>query len=220
MTGSETIRATSRPASTLVWDPLVRFGHWALVAAFAVAYLSAEEEAGNPDPLHVWGGYVVGAIVVLRVVWGFVGPRHARFSDFVRSPIVALAYFRDLLYGRARRYVGHSPAGGAMVIALLVCLAATVATGLIAYGEEGKGPLAVVMVTDANANGNEAGHRALAGKRGEETETTVRELHDLLANITVALVAAHIFGVAVASIVHKENLVLAMITGRKRRAGD
>ena len=161
MSSSETIRATSRPASTLVWDPLVRFGHWGLVAAFAVAYLSAEEEAGGPDPLHVWGGYVVGVLVVLRVVWGFVGPRHARFSDFVRSPIVALTYFLDLLYGRARRYVGHSPAGGAMVIALLVCLAATVVTGLIAYGEEGKGPLAVVMVTDASANSNEAGHRAL-----------------------------------------------------------
>jgi cytochrome b len=220
MSSSETIRATSRPASTLVWDPLVRFGHWALVAAFAVAYFSAEEEAGGPDPLHVWGGYVVGAIVVLRVAWGFVGPRHARFSDFVRSPIVALKYFLDLLYGRASRYVGHSPAGGAMVMALLVCLAATVATGLIAYGEEGKGPLAVVMVTDVNAKGNEAGHRALAEKRGAETESTIAELHGLMANITVALVVAHIFGVAVASFVHKENLVLAMITGRKHRARD
>ena len=194
----------------------MRFGHWALVAAFAVAYLSAEEEAGGPDPLHVWGGYVVGVLVVLRVVWGFVGPRHARFSDFVRSPIVALVYFKDLLYGRARRYIGHSPAGGAMVIALLVCLAATVATGLIAYGEEGKGPLAVVMVTDAN----EAGSRALAERRGGETESTIGELHGLMANITVALVVAHIFGVVVASVVHKENLVLAMITGRKRRAHD
>src|SRR5690348_11420432 len=108
MTSSETIRPTNRPASTRVWDPLVRFGNWALVAAFAVAYLSAEEEVGSTDPLHVWGGYVVGAIVVLRVVWGFVGPRHARFSDFVRSPPVVLAYFRDLLYGRARRYVGQA----------------------------------------------------------------------------------------------------------------
>ena len=220
MSSSETIRATSRPASTLVWDPLVRFGHWALVAAFAVAYLSAEEEAGGPDPLHVWGGYAVGILVVLRVAWGFVGSRHVRFSDFVRGPIAALAYFIDLLYGRARRYVGHSPAGGAMVIALLVCLAATVATGLIAYGEEGKGPLAVVMVTEANANENEAGRRALAERRGEKTESTVGELHGLMANITVALVAAHIFGVAVASVVHKENLILAMITGRKRRARD
>jgi len=219
MTSTETIRTASRPASTLVWDPLVRFGHWALVAAFAVAYLSAEEEAGGPGLLHVWGGYVVGAIVVLRVVWGFVGPRHARFCDFVRSPVVALAYFRDLLYGRARRYVGHSPAGGAMVIALLVCLAATVATGLVAYGEEGKGPLAVVL-TNANANGNEAEHRALAKTGGEQSESAIGELHGLMANITVALVAAHIFGVAVASVVHKENLVLAMITGRKRRARD
>src|ERR1700758_5140132 len=216
----ETIRTTSRPASSLVWDPLVRFGHWALVAAFAVAYFSAEEEAGGPDPLHVWGGYIVGAIVVLRVVWGFVGPRHARFRDFVRSPIVALAYFRDLLYGRARRYVGHSPAGGAMVIAPLVFLAATVATGLMAYGEEGRGPLAAVMVADANANGNEAGRQALTEKRGEGTESTIGELHGLMANITVALVAAHIFGVVVASFVHKENLLLAMITGRKRRARD
>ena len=216
MASSETIRTTSRAASTLVWDPLVRFGHWALVAAFAVAYLSGEDEA---DALHVWGGYIVGAIVVLRVGWGFVGPRHARFSDFVRSPLVALAYFRDLLYGRARRYVGHSPAGGAMVIALLVCLAATVATGLVAYGEEGKGPLAVVM-TNTNANGNEAEHRALAKAGGEQSESTIGELHGLFANFTVALVVAHIFGVAVASVVHKENLVLAMITGRKRRARD
>ena len=220
MTSSETIRAPSRPASTLVWDLLVRFGHWALVAAFAVAYLSAEEEAGSPDLLHVWGGYVVGAIVVVRVVWGFVGPRHARFSDFVRSPVVALAYLIDLLYGRAPRYVGHSPAGGAMVVALLLCLAATVTTGLMVYGEQGKGPLAVVMMNDAAANGNEVGHRALAETRGERTENTIGELHGLMANITVALVVAHIIGVVVASLVHKENLVLAMITGRKRRARD
>jgi cytochrome b len=93
-------------------------------------------------------------------------------------------------------------------------------TGLVAYGEEGKGPLAAVMVIDGKTDGNEVGHRQLAERRGAETERTIGELHGLMANITVALVAAHIFGVVVASVVHKENLVLAMITGRKRRARD
>jgi cytochrome b len=128
--------------SVAVWDPVVRVGHWALVAAFAIAYLSAEEEGGSPHALHVWGGYVIGAILVLRVLWGVVGSKYARFSDFFCGPVAAIRYLRDLVAGHAPRYLGHSPAGGAMVIALLVCLAGTVATGVVAYGERGKGPLA------------------------------------------------------------------------------
>ena len=106
----------------------------------------------GPDPLHVWGGYGVGALVVQRVVWGFVGPRHARFSDFVRSPIVAWVNLRDLLYGRACRNVGHSP-GRRNDHCPPGCLTATVTTGLMGYGEQSKGPLAAVLVTDAKANG-------------------------------------------------------------------
>ncbi len=219
MISGKTIRTTSQSASTLVWDPLVRFGHWALVVAFAVAYFSPEEKAGGPGDWHVWSGYVVGGLVVLRVLWGFVGPRHARFSDFVCGPVKALAYLRDLLMWRqVHRYLGHSPAGGAMVIALLVCLAATVATGVISYGEQGKGPLAAAPVTDVNTNSSQAGHRARPEAGGEQAESVIAEWHDLLADITVALVIAHILGVAAASIVHRENLVLAMINGRKRRA--
>jgi cytochrome b len=216
MTSSETIQTRSPAKGTLVWDPLVRFGHWTLVAAFAAAYLSAEEEAGAPDPLHEWGGYVVGAIVVLRVLWGFVGPRHARFSDFVCGPVEALVYLRDLLLGRSRRYLGHSPAGGAMVVALLFFLAATVATGLMARRDQGQGPLAhngAMLASSAHADADET----MRGTRPEGgPESAMGELHGVLANITLGLVVLHILGVALASIVHRENLVLAMVNGRKR----
>ena len=114
-----TVKGTSRPA-VMVWDPLVRYGHWALVVAFAVAYLSAEEDTGDPDTLHVWGGYAVGAIVLIRLIWGFIGTPHARFSDFVCGPAAASRYLFGLIPGKSHRYLGHSPAGGAMVIALLV----------------------------------------------------------------------------------------------------
>jgi cytochrome b len=217
MASKEAMPPTTRsPAVVQVWDPLVRFGHWALVAAFAVTYLSAEEETG-PDPLHVWGGYVVGTIVVLRVVWGFVGPRSARFSDFVRSPKEVVLYLRNLLLGAraARSYLGHSPAGGAMVVALLVFLAATVATGMVAYGQQGRGPLASIVAISAPAD--RGGAEPAASRADKRAESTVGEVHGLLATITLVLVGLHIIGVATASAVHRENLVLAMITGRKRR---
>lgn len=212
MRASEPTTATAQAARVTVWDPVVRLGHWALVAAFATAYLSAEEEAGGPDALHVWGGYAVGALVVLRILWGFIGPQHARFADFVCGPIAALRHLIDMLVGRARRHLGHSPAGGAMVIALLVCLALTVVTGLVAYGERGKGPLAGgngILVTDALADGGQAEH-------GTGVESSIGDLHGALANITLALVILHIMGVVLASIVYRENLVAAMINGKKR----
>lgn len=218
MTSNETESANNHASGTTVWDPVVRFGHWALVVAFAIAYFSAEEEAGGPDVLHVWGGYAVGAIIILRVLWGFIGSKYARFSDFVGEVVSAPRYLVDLVRGRARRYLGHSPAGGAMIIALLVSLAATVATGVIAYGERGKGPLAVNgagIVKQAAAEEDED-VRAVpkAGAKGEES--VMGELHDSLANITLALIILHVLGVGLASFVHRENLLVAMITGRKR----
>ena len=106
-----------------------------------------------------------------------------------------------------------------MVIALLVCLAATVVTGLVAYGEQGKGPLAgnwARLVSVEHSEGNEAEHRRSPEGGRQRTESDIAELHDLLANITIALVVLHILGVALASFVHRENLVTAMISGRKR----
>jgi cytochrome b len=213
------MQRTSDSLSVKVWDPLVRYGHWALVAAFTTAYLSGEEEGDGPDQLHVWSGYAVGVIVVVRIVWGLIGTRHARFSDFAYSPMSALRYFGDLIRGHARRYVGHSPIGAAMVVALLVCLSATVWTGLVAYGDTGKGPLATaagLVMTPAHADQDERSSDGGEGRGGKGGESIVGELHGTLANVTLGLVILHILGVGFASFTHRENLVGAMFTGRKR----
>ena len=179
-----------------VWDPLVRIFHWSLVTAFFVAYLTEDDFLS----LHVWSGYVVGGLVLFRVLWGFIGTRHARFSDFVRPPSEAVAYLKDELGGRARRYIGHNPAGGAMVVALLLSLALTVFTGLVVYGGgECAGPLAA-WLCDTPEWLAEAGE----------------EVHEFFANLTLFLVALHVAGVIWASLLHHENLVAAMWHGRKR----
>lgn len=211
------------PSETRVWDPFVRIFHWLLVLGFAVSYLSE----GEPLALHVWSGYLIGGLILLRVVWGFVGPEHARFSDFVYSPVRFAAYIRDLVLHRAPRYIGHSPAGGAMIVLLLLSLAGTVGTGLVLYAQEkNAGPLAgwVGVTATAPAPGAAVAPAVAPAAReddedegrGEKEESAVAELHELLANFTLLLVFAHIGGVVLASFAHHENLPWAMITGSKR----
>ena len=177
-----------------VWDPFVRLFHWSLVVGFTVAYLTEDDML----TVHVWAGYLVGVLIVARVIWGFVGPRHARFSDFIYDPATTLRYVRELILLRAKRHLGHSPGGGAMVIILLLFLTATVVTGLVVYGgEQQAGPLAGMFTKD--------------------TGQSMEEIHEVVANITLALIIAHIAAVILASFVHRENLVRAMVTGYKRR---
>jgi cytochrome b len=209
-------RQTTRIA---VWDPVVRYGHWALVVAFAVAYLSGDDDEGGVELLHAWSGYAVGTILAVRVLWGLVGTRYARFSNFAYGPRAALRYLNDLVRGHARRYIGHSPAGGAMIIALLVCLAGTVGTGLVVYGDHGKGPLAdagVAVIAQAHAGEHEGGRQGGSERNGGLTESALGELHAMLANITLLLITFHILGVVATSLIHRENLVAAMINGEKR----
>ncbi len=171
------------PATVKVWDPFVRVFHWSLATLFLVAYVTGDEI----ERVHIAAGYVIAGLIALRVVWGFVGPTHARFSNFVKSPRQVLAYLRDVALFRAPRYLGHNPAGGAMIIALLVMLAATGITG--------------IMMTADSYWGAE----------------WVEEVHEAFAHLTVGLIVFHVLGVLIASFEHGENLVKSMITGRKRR---
>jgi cytochrome b len=176
-----------------IWDLFVRLFHWSLVVAFTVAYLTEDDLL----KVHVWAGYIVGGLVVARVIWGFIGSTHARFADFIYAPATTLRYMRDLALLRGERHLGHSPGGGAMIVLLLVFLAATVVTGLVVYGgQQQAGPL--------------------AGMFTKQTGENVEEAHELIANVTLALVLAHVAAVVLASFVFRENLVRSMLTGYKR----
>lgn len=200
-----------------VWDPAIRIGHWVLVIAFFIAYFTEDDFLTQ----HVWAGYVVGGYVCLRIIWGFVGSEHARFNDFVRSPRYTLQYLRDLSAGRAQRFLGHNPAGAAMVVALLISLSGTIYTGLMLYAvEENAGPLAGLVAqedTSVFLDVNVSSSPNDEEEHEEEEEEYWEELHEFFANLSLLLVVMHIAGVLYSSDVHKENLVKAMITGKKRR---
>jgi cytochrome b len=170
--------ASSR--TVVVWDPLVRIFHWTLVTAVLIDLVL---EAGSK--IHVWAGYTVAGLVAFRLVWGIIGSRHARFSDFVRSPGAVLGYLKDLRRGDARHYLGHNPAGGAMILLLLIALVVTAGTG-------------VLMNTDRFWGNN-----------------LIEGIHETAANAFYILVPIHLAGVIISSLLHKENLVRAMVTGRK-----
>ena len=107
-----------------VWDPLVRLFHWSLVLSFAVAWLSVN----SSENLHIWAGFAAGGLILLRIVWGFIGTPYARFSQFVCSPFDVIRYLKAVASGSEARHIGHNPAGGAMIVALILAMAATVAT--------------------------------------------------------------------------------------------
>jgi cytochrome b len=167
-----------------VWDPLVRTFHWTLALSFVVAWLSSE----HPGLLHELAGYVAGVLVLARVAWGFLGSGYARFSQFVQPPAAVAAYLGSIATGSERRFIGHNPAGGAMIVILLASMMATAATGWLLTTDTFWGSLAVQRV------------------------------HSILAHGVLLLVLAHLGGVALASVRHRENLVRAMVIGDKRSA--
>jgi cytochrome b len=205
-----------------VWDVFVRFSHWAVALGFFVAYLTEDDLL----TLHVWAGYAVGLLVVLRLLWGFVGPKHARFTDFLYGPRTVIAYLGSLIAFRAKRHIGHSPPGGAMAIVLWLALLAIVWTGLEVYAiEEGRGPLAavgaeavpahadlLVLVNEDDDNDDDKER----DKEGRKAAKLWEKFHESISDVVLLLVVVHVGAVGLASLVHRENLVRSMLTGRKR----
>ncbi|PWR03779.1 cytochrome B [Meridianimarinicoccus roseus] len=205
---------TGPSSKVQVWDPLVRVFHWGLVAAFAVAWLSAEEL----DTVHEVAGYVVAGLVAFRLLWGLVGSRYARFAQFLRGPGETLAYLGDMTRRRERRYMGHNPAGAAMIVALLVTLSGTAFTGWLMEDESRLAMLPAMpqIVAPAWADDDGGEYEHAEGGRGEDQ---LKEVHETLANLMLLLAALHVAGVVLASFRHHENLARAMVTGEKRAPG-
>ena len=195
-----------------VWDPLVRVFHWSLVAAFAINWLTADEL----QPVHEIAGYIVAGLIAFRVVWGLVGSRYARFAQFLRGPVETLSYVGALARGRERRYLGHNPAGAAMIVALLITLSGTVFTGWLMEEPARVATLSEMPRIVAPAFADDDGEYEAYGEAGAEA---LKELHEVLANLILLLVAIHVGGVVLASFRHHENLARAMVTGTKRAPG-
>lgn len=224
---------TSSP-EVFVWDPLVRIGHWLLVLMFSVAYFIDDDWI----TIHSWAGYGIAIYIVARIIWGFVGPKHARFADFAYGPAKAAGYLKDMISFRAKRYIGHSPAGALMIFVLLFSLAATTLTGIALLAvEENAGPLAPWLGRESSQESIAQGPGLFAATarasedederdeddddnnhedNDEERGEALEEIHEFFSNLTLLLVILHIGGVVLASVAHEENLVRAMITGRKR----
>lgn len=204
-----------------VWDIATRLFHWSLVACFFVAYVTGEEE----DLLHVYSSYFILGLLAFRLVWGIVGPRYVRFTNFLYGIRPTLAYLQSILLARPKYYLGHNPLGGWMILFLLLALGMTSWTGLELYAKEGRGPLAMLqtaLLSPAHANGNEQKEHddEYFDRENEQGKKWLGELHEALANFTLLLVFVHIGGVLLSGWIHKENLIKAMWTGYKTPPAD
>jgi len=178
-----------------IWDAPTRLFHWAIVILVAFSYVSVQKDWLQ---LHFLSGYTILALLLFRIVWGFVGSETARFRTFLRNPIEGFRHLAHFARREPDTEIGHNAAGGWMVIALLAILFAQVATGLFSREDDGilEGPLA---------------HRI-----AKEASSQITNIHAITFNVILGLVALHILAIVAYAVVKRHNLVRAMVTGRKR----
>jgi cytochrome b len=177
-----------------VWDVPVRLVHWLIVTLIAVSWWTAEN---NELEYHRFSGYALLGLLAFRIYWGFAGTHTARFANFVRGPGAIVHYLRG-----AERTVGHNPLGALSVIVLLLLLAAQIGLGLFAVDVDGieSGPLSHLVSFD--------------------TGRECAELHEELFNVLIGFVVLHVAAVLFYLFVKRENLIGAMIHGRRELPGN
>jgi len=186
---------STKKTTAYVWDLPTRLFHWVLVILVSTSFITVNI-GGNAMQYHVWSGETILALLLFRLIWGFIGSSTVRFAQFVRGPAAAWRYVRRLMGPDPERYLGHNPLGGWSIVAMLLALALQAATGLFATDDIAtQGPFYSLV------------SEAIAGR--------LTALHRFNAGVIVALVALHILAVLFYLIVKQENLVTPMITGRK-----
>ena len=188
-------------ASGPSWDPIVRITHWSVATAIVINGLI--DEGGST--LHIWIGYGALAMLVLRLLWGFIGPAEARFSSFPFSLSAAIDHLTNVFSGHHKTHRSHNPAGSVMVYALWGMLTLTAATGMILETEPF--PVEHRQHAMAQVDSHEDGEE-------NELEEIVEETHEIAANLLLILAALHVAGVAVESRLSGRNLVRGMIRGQ------
>jgi len=184
-----------------IWDAPTRLFHWLTVTTVAVAALTGYFGPAWMLSIHAWAGYLLAGLVVFRLVWAFFGSEFSRFDRLEIAPRAVIAHLRGLLAGRGTHRIGHTPAGSAMIVAVIAVILAILVTGLVTLGgQEKQGVLAGIVPYSV-------GHAA-------------RGIHSLLTVVLLAMVAIHVVAVVADSLWGPANLIAAMITGRKPAADE
>jgi cytochrome b len=207
-------RTPAEPPS--LWDPVVRITHWGI--AVSVLVNAALDEGGSL--LHVSLGWLVMALLLLRLVWGVLGPGEARFSAFPPNPVAALRHLGQLAAGRrVKHYPSHNPAGAMMAYAFWACLVVVTVTGLVMTG--GATPMQVAEDKAAVASGDwSALIKESEGESSDEDQGlrhTAEEVHEVVANLLLILAALHVAGVFLEARSMRRNLVAPMVLGQRRK---
>ena len=183
-----------------MWDLPLRLFHWFLVLLVGSQVVTAWM-GGNALEYHALGGYAILALVLFRILWGFLGGTHARFTDFVQGPTAVLRYAKSLSSKAAVVHRGHNPLGGWSVLAMLASLLLQASTGLFANDDVMmEGPLV----------------KHVPGRFSE----IATAIHDVNAIVLLALVSLHVLTVLLYLFGKKQNLIVPMITGRKTANGE